>query len=483
MPPWPPAETSGPFLGERRLTREQILLLAAWADAGAPEGQFKGQPAHEETSAPGEWQLGRPDLILEAQSSFTLAESGPDVFWNFVLHPDLKEPRIVRAIEIRPGNAQLFHHANLLVDRTGVSSRLEVKPGAGFSGMEFDLGRSPLDPVSHFLFWKPGTLPYEEPSGFGWRLNPGNLLVLNTHLQPAGKPERVVPKIGLYFTNEQPTHFPLVLELSNDHALAIPPGARRFTVRDEFILPADADVLAIYPHAHYLGTVLDADAILPGGRRKELIRIPHWDLNWQAVYRYRDPVYLPKGTRIRTRFCYDNSSANSRNPFRPPHRVRAGNAATDEMAHLGLQLLPRGEGDRRRTFTEAFARYRLAKDPSDVAAHLSLGAILLSRLRASEALSELRSAVALDPTRPEAHDMLGAALQNTGQLNEAVAEYRRALTAEPSYASARYNLARALLKLGQPEQAWEELAQVHAAFPNDARIGAEYRELSDRLRK
>jgi hypothetical protein len=107
------------------------------------------------------------------------------------------------------------------------------------------------------------------------------------------------------------------------------------------------DLLAIYPHAHYLGSLLEAWAILPGGRRESLIRIPHWDLNWQAVYRYRQSRFLPRGTTISMRFHYDNSAANPRNPNHPPKRVRAGNEARDEMAHLWLQVLPRGAGDHR----------------------------------------------------------------------------------------------------------------------------------------
>lgn len=474
MPPWPPAATSGPFEDERRLTDEQIRALRAWAAAGVLEDEGQDRVLRRSPRPPSasESKLGNPDLILEAPAPLKLNPGGSDIFWNFVFHPDLQEPRYVRAIEIRPGQARLVHHANLLVDRSGAAARLEPKPGAGFPGMDLDLSRSPLDPVSHFLFWKPGTLPYQEPAGFSWRLNPGNLLVLNTHLQPSGKAEDIRPTIALYFTKEAPRYFPVVLELDNDRALNIPPGARHFTVSDEFTVPEDADLLAIYPHAHYLGTQLEAAAIFPGGKTKELIRIPHWDLKWQAVYRYRDRVYLPKGTVLRMYFCYSNPSKR---------RVHAGNNATDEMAHLGLQLLPRGDGDRRRSFTEAMARHRLAKDPNDVTAHLSLGAILLSRLRMQEALPELRTAAELDGAKPEAHDMLGAALQNTGQLQEAIAEYRRALAIAPEYASARYNLARALIKMGQPQLALPELRRVKEAFPKDARIAGEYDALASQV--
>ena len=102
----------------------------------------------------------------------------------------------------------------------------------------------------------------------------------------------------------------------------------------------DADVLAVYPHAHYLGKLLEAYATLPDGERKWLVRIPDWDPNWQAVYYYREPVFLPKGSVISMRYHYDNSAANVRNPNHPPKRVQAGNQSTDEMAHLWLQVLP-----------------------------------------------------------------------------------------------------------------------------------------------
>jgi hypothetical protein len=122
------------------------------------------------------------------------------VFWNFVLDPGLTATRYVRAIEIHPGQNRLAHHANVLIDRFG--SRRN-KP-AGFPGMDFVLDRNPLDPESHFLFWKPGSVPYSEPDGLAWRLDPGNLLILNAHLQPSGKPEQVQPQVGLYFTDNGP---------------------------------------------------------------------------------------------------------------------------------------------------------------------------------------------------------------------------------------------------------------------------------------
>ena len=39
--------------------------------------------------------------------------------------------------------------------------------------MEIRLDSEAFDPDSHFLFWKPGTIPYVEPDGMALRLDKG----------------------------------------------------------------------------------------------------------------------------------------------------------------------------------------------------------------------------------------------------------------------------------------------------------------------
>lgn len=303
------------------------------------------------------------------------------------------------------------------------------------------------------------------------------MLALNTHLQPSGKAEEVRPEIALYFTDEAPTRFPLLLELEDDNALDIPAGRRDFVVGDDFKLPMDVDVLAIYPHAHYLGKRLEAYATLPDHKRVWLIRIPDWNFNWQAVYQYRAPVLLPAGSIISMRFSYDNSAANVRNPNRPPKRVAAGNKASDEMAHLWLQLIPRGRGDRRRELEEAVEQHRAEKNPEDFSAHLNLGALMLSRLKTQDAIEELETAVKLNGRSPEAHDMLGSALRSVGRSQEAVAQFRQALAVNPSYIEARYDLAVSLARAGDLKGAAENFRAVLNAFPKDSRLRNEWGEM------
>jgi Flp pilus assembly protein TadD/mono/diheme cytochrome c family protein len=464
MPPWLPEHGYGDFAGERRLTDQQIQVIANWVNAREPEGMAdtKSPPAFN-----GDWQLGKPDLVLEARSSFELPASGPEVYWNFIFTPNLTSRKWVRAVEIRPSAQHLVHHANLLVDRAGSARLQEVAPGKGFPGMDLVIMRSPFDPDGNFLFWKPGSAPHVEPDGFSWRLDPGNELVLNTHLRPMGMPAQVQPSIGLYFADKPATKFPLLVQLEDDAALDIPAGAHDFVISDDFKLPLAADILAVYPHAHYLGKLLEAWATLPDGSKKWLLRIPDWNPDWQAVYYYREPITLQKDSVIHMRYHYDNSAANVRNPNHPPRRVRGGNQSTDEMGHLWLEILPQGAGDQRLKLQEALMRHRLEKDPNDFEAHMNLGAILLTRLNAQGAVSELRTAARLEPNRPEVSNMLGLGLATLGRNAEAIGEFESALRARPDYASAHFNLATALAKTGKIDEAIEDLRQLVAANSDD----------------
>ena len=45
------------------------------------------------------------------------------------------------------------------------------------------------------------------------------------------------------------------------------------------------------------------------------------------------------------RYTFDNSEANGDNPSNPPVRVRLGPRSVDEMAELGLQLMPKSTAD------------------------------------------------------------------------------------------------------------------------------------------
>jgi Tfp pilus assembly protein PilF/mono/diheme cytochrome c family protein len=474
MPPWLPEPQQLKFADEQRLSDAEIDRIAKWVEQGAVEGDPKDFPPSPKFVEG--WRLGKPDLILTATKAFTLPSSGTDTYWNFIFPIPIQRTRWVKAIEIRPGDKRYVHHANILVDRAEESRKRETEPGAGFGGMEIRIESQVFDPDSHLLFWKPGTVPAAEPDDMALRLDKGTDLILNTHLQPSGKPEVIQPSIGLYFTDQPATKFPMLLQLENDAKLDIPPGEKNFVVSDDFTLPVDVDLMAIYPHAHYLGRDIQAFATLPDGTKKTLIHIPQWNLNWQAVYRYAEPVLLPKGTTVSMRYSYDNSDDNPMNPNHPPVRVVGGNRSTDEMCHLWLQVLPvnfnPAQGDPRMALQEALARHNVQKNPADFEAHYNLAAMLQAKNEIEAAIGEYETAARLRPDDPTANNALGAALLADGQPRPATAVLQIAIDERPDYVDAHYNFGIALTQMGDMQRAAEQFQVVLKLRPNDANAEA-----------
>jgi tetratricopeptide (TPR) repeat protein len=485
MPPWLPGPGEFKFADELRLSDAQIATIAHWVEQGALEGAPSDLPPTPKFAEG--WQMGTPDLVIKAEKPYQLPASGTDQYWNFIFRTPVNRTRWLKAIEIRPGDKRVVHHANVLVDRLQSARAQEPSPGAGFGGMEIKIESEAFDPDSHFLFWKPGTAPYTEPDGMALRLDAGTDLVLNIHLQPSGRAEWIQPSLGLYFIEQPATRFPMLLQLENDRKLDIPPGDKNFLVTDEFTLPEDVQLLAIYPHAHYVGKDLQAFAKFPDGTQKSLIRIPSWDLNWQAVFRYETPVDLPAGTVISMRYRYDNSDENIRNPNVPPKRVVGGNRASDEMAHLWLQVLPGSNpgntGDPRRILQEALARHNVDKNPADFEAHYNLGAMLQGRGDIAGAEKQYAMALSIRPEDATVNNAIAGANLAAGHPDAAVAYLQTALRSRPDYFDAHYNLGTALAMQNDFAAAVEEFRAAVRLNPQDANaeanLGAALAELGN----
>ena len=265
MPPWLPEPGYGDFVEERRLSDTQIQHIQEWVKQGSPAGSPAGASPNPQITS--EWRLGEPDLELHVAQPYHLAADGPEVFWNFIIPVPITATRWVKAVEIRPGTPRAIHHASIIVDRSRSARRREKTPGAGFPGMDLTVAETTFDPDGTFLAWKPGSVPLAEPDGMAWRADSNMDLVFNVHLRPSGKPETVSPSIGLYFTDNPQTKFPMLVELEHDGAIDIPPGERDYVVADDFRTPLDLKVLAVYPHAQYLGTLMEGYATLPDGTR------------------------------------------------------------------------------------------------------------------------------------------------------------------------------------------------------------------------
>jgi len=114
--------------------------------------------------------------------------------------------------------------------------------------MDLTLMRNPFDPDGNLIHWNPASFPLRSRMGC-MAAGPRQRTGAQHALLPSGKVEQVRPVIGLYFTSQPPTRFPVVIELENDGALRIPPGNTDFVVSDDFRIPWMPTFSRSIPHS------------------------------------------------------------------------------------------------------------------------------------------------------------------------------------------------------------------------------------------
>jgi hypothetical protein len=327
MPPWQAVAGYGHFEGERRLTTAEIATLQRWAANGAPLGDAAKLPPAPVFA--NDWQLGKPDLTLTIPTPMEVPPDGPDLYECFVVPANAAGTRYIRAVEFRPGNRQVVHHALLYVN-AGYAAHEPRYPCYGSTG---------VIPVERLGVWSPGNEPIRMIEGAALPLPANGKLVVQVHYHPDGKPEKDEWSVGLYFTDQPPVKRVVDVDIST-HLIDIPAGDDHYVVRKSFTIPIAVDVVGVIPHAHLLCREMRGWAIEPGGTKRWLLNIRDWNPNWQDQFRFARPIRLPPDTRVEMEFVYDNSEKNPRNPHSPPARVRWGPGTSDEMGSLDVRSIP-----------------------------------------------------------------------------------------------------------------------------------------------
>jgi peroxiredoxin/cytochrome c553 len=344
MPPWK-IDAGLPFQNERRLSDREIAVLADWADSGTPEGNNQDAPA------PGKfakgWRLGKPDLVLTLSEDFQIGPTGNDVFRCFVLPTNLTEDKFVQALEVKPGNPRLVHHALLFIDTAGKGRALEqlqlkvlfkdpqggnpLDKGSGYFG---GMGVGFL-PAGNLGGWAPGQLPRTLPEGIGVSLPKGSDVIIQMHYHRNGRLEKDKTAIGLYYSKQKVIR-PYQVEVLIGLFEAIPAGNEHFVVKGTSYVTEDMILYDLLPHMHMVGKEIKVTMTPPDGQPTLLFHIKDWDFNWQETYIFEEPLQVKAGTRLDLEAVYDNSAKNPNNPFQPPRTVIYGEQTFNEMCSVYL---------------------------------------------------------------------------------------------------------------------------------------------------
>jgi peroxiredoxin len=310
MPPWHADPRFGHFANDRRMTREEIDTLAAWVDLGMPRGDDKDLPrAHD---WPKGWTLGKPDLVVEMPEEFEVPADGALPYKNWLVDLNFTEDRWVQMAEARPGAASVVHHVVAYIIPPG-----QTQP------YQFDGNLSVL------VGWAPGDLGLVCPPDTAMRIAKGSKLRFELHYTPNGKAVKDRSMIGITFA-KKPPRFELFTNSFANEAIVVPPHQPHYRAEASFRLRADARIISFVPHMHWRGKDYWYEAIYPDGKRETLLSVPRWDFNWQNVYQLKEPLKVPKGTRLHAVAHWDNSRNNPYNPA-PEKTVKFGLQTWDEM--------------------------------------------------------------------------------------------------------------------------------------------------------
>ena len=362
MPPWFADPTFGAFANDPRLSDQEISKIKAWVDGGSPEGDpadLPPKPTFEEG-----WKFGKPDIVIDIGQDFAVSP-GNDAYEYFTVPTNFTEGKWIRAAQILPGNREVVHHVHvsLVMDdnRTdGVDSKTTAfRPQTGqFWEVKDGLSRMRLDaPVVNdacadappdlqaLSGFEEGSftamLPGKPPDVFGdstpkW-IPAGAKLRFQVHYAKVEKPQTDRTRVGLYLASRSPERPMRRLDLRNRYFL-IPPGEANHEVKRCYDFESDKLLVSITPHMHYRGKDARYELVRPDGRRETLLFVSPYDFNWQLLYRFREPVYVEKGSRMIVTFHYDNSPNHAGNPD-PKETIRWGDRSEDEMMTTWIEYL------------------------------------------------------------------------------------------------------------------------------------------------
>ena len=330
MPPWFIDRNIGikHFKDDPSLSDQEIATIAAWVDAGAPQGNPADMPASRKFEDVDKWHIGTPDLVVSMPVSFTVKPEASDWWGNFIADSGLTEDRYIKAVETKPspgGGIKVVHHA--------------------VTSLVSDDGGSEGGTLNEYAVGKNGDI---YPDGAGKLMKAGSRIRFNMHYHAVGKTivDRSQVAFVFYPKGFVPKHVMSTVLSPNNDDLDIPAGADNVRSDAYFKLDKPTRLTSYMPHMHNRGKAQCIEAIYPNMTVQQISCVNRYNFGWQIVYNYEDDVapLLPAGTIVHQTSWHDNSTKNPWNPD-PRNWVGFGNRTSDDMSRLWLNFYTLSEDE------------------------------------------------------------------------------------------------------------------------------------------
>jgi hypothetical protein len=330
MPPWHADPSVRELKNARGLEPEQVRTLVHWIEAGAPRGEGP-DPLLSAVKPATEWTLGPPDMIVEIPA-YDVPATGTIDYQFPIAQGSVKEDVWLRAAEVLPGARSVVHHVIAGFVPSGGAGAMGGGAARAAGGTAFQ---------NHLVTYAPGAGPAVYPEGTGILLPAGANFAFQMHYTASGRAERDVSQLGLYFAKEKPK-YPLRHAVVADSTIEIPPHEKAHRDRAYQVIPRDALLYSVFPHAHYRATASRFFLVHPDGREEGILTVPRYDFNWQRYYELAEPLLMPAGSKLVHETVWDNSAQKRGNPD-PEKTIYWGPQSWDEMLYGGFTFRYVGE--------------------------------------------------------------------------------------------------------------------------------------------
>ncbi len=296
------------FKNDPSLSDEELAMIQAWADNGAPEGDPADLPAPIDFGDDGTWTIGEPDLILVGPS-ITLPAVGPDRWGDIGLVPTgLTEDRYVQAVQVREVN-------DIPVERgsSTVGGRYIFHHMTYSSGVLSEDGGEVVGPTTNWPIHEVGRNADIFPEKAG-RLLPANsaLHLRASHLHSNGRETTGHLEFGFKFfpPDYEPEYTRTGPRLGNGIDIDVLPDRANQEFHNYVTLQEHTKIIAFEPHLHAPGVRMCIEAIW--GHNQFTLNCVGYDHNWVKQYVYEDDAapLLPKGTILHVIGFLDTTADN-----------------------------------------------------------------------------------------------------------------------------------------------------------------------------
>ena len=295
MPPWRTVSGHGDFKNERRLTDNEIGLIAEWVKT-AVSGPTKGDASTIQSQVA--WTHGEPDVIVNTYIVYRKHPKGKHTSIKVPINTAFAKDMYIRGIDFQSENRKTVRRIVASIGSMSKSQETLLKDNR--------IGKNKLTDFQYNYdfrigVWLPGLAPTTLPDKIGHLLPKGGTITLDILYQGSDHEEHDMLKVGLYLSDSPDTAHTYKATLSN-YTINRKNNSNQQNADLSYQFKQDSYVCAVVPQKIVEEQDIKVVAITPLGERIKLIWIKesplYWLDEWQDNYYYRQPVFLPAGTRL-----------------------------------------------------------------------------------------------------------------------------------------------------------------------------------------